>query len=92
LYAPVADSIRQFDRIDASDYRMSNGRFRRVVDATRGVPIQRGRRPLERSDGHGQRSGRSDGQPERMPFAGQDLVAAVRHDLPGPVFRVRRRQ
>jgi len=71
---------------------MSNGRLRSAVHAARGVPVQRGRWRLERSDGHGQRSGRADGQLERMPFAGQDLIAAVRHDLPGPVLSVRGRQ
>lgn len=71
---------------------MSNDRFWSVVDAARRVPVQRGRGPLERSDGHGQRSSRADGQLERMPFTGQDIIAAVRHDIPGPVFGVRWRQ
>lgn len=67
---------------------MSDGRFRSAIDAERSVFVQRGRRTLERRDGHGQRGGRPDGQPERVPLAGQDVVAAVSHDLPGPVHSV----
>lgn len=68
---------------------MSNGRFWRAVDAARSVIVQRGRRPVERSDGHGQRSGRADGQFERMSLTGQDLISAVCHHLSGPVLGVR---
>lgn len=71
---------------------MFNDRFWRAVDASRGIPVERGGRPMERSDGHGQRCSRTDGQPERLPVSGQDSVSTVRYDLPGPVFGVRGRQ
>lgn len=91
-FAFAAGSVRRLDRTDASGHRMSNGRLRRAVDAARGVSVQRGRWSLEWSNGHGQRGGRVDGQPERMPFPGQNPIAAVRHDLLGSVFGVRGRQ
>jgi len=67
---------------------MSNGRIWRVVNAARGVPIQRGCRPLEWSDGHGQRSRWTDGQLERVSFARQNFISVECHDLPGPVSGV----
>jgi len=40
---------------------MSDGRFWRAIDVTRGVLVQRGRRSLERCNGHGKRSSWADG-------------------------------
>lgn len=85
-------SLRRFNRSDASGHGMSNGRVWCIVNATRGIVVQRGRRPLERSNGNGQRRSWLDGQPERLPFAGQDFVSAVRNHLFGFVFGIGGRQ
>lgn len=61
MFPCLIDPIHQLDRTDATSHWKSHGRFRCAIHAERGVFIQRRGWPLERGDGHGQRSRRANG-------------------------------